>query len=96
MQSYYSVYGTRIHLLIDDEFAANYNRAQDAFAKAQKMFKISTGRNWTGEMMRIDWTVAEELAFNNFANLMNTMIKMSGGTLDLRDEDMPSNHLEKL
>ena len=96
MQSYYSVYGTRIHLLIDDEFAANYNRAQDAFAEAQKNYMILRQKAWNGEELWINWTDAEQNAFNEFAKLMNTMIKMNGGSLDIKQEDMTSNHLEKL
>lgn len=97
MQSYYSVYGTNITLLMDDTFAANYNRAQDAFVEAQKKHKERTGQNWTGrENLWIDWTDAEQKAFNEFADFMNSMIKMAGGSLDLKQEDMPSTHLEKL
>lgn len=96
MQSYYSVYGTPIHLLMDDEFAANYNRAQDAFAEAQKKHKNTTGRNWRGENLWIDWTDAEQKAFNEFADLLNLLIKMNGGALDLKEEDLHSTHLEKL
>lgn len=96
MQSYYSVYGTRLHLLLEDEFAANYNRAQDAFAEAQKAHKDTTGQNWQGEQMWIYWTDAEQNAFNKFADLLNLLIEVNGGSLELKEEDLTSMHLIKL
>jgi len=97
MQSYYSVYGTRIHLLLDDKFAALYNRAQDAWTDAQETYKHATGKNWTGDQaLYINWTDAEQKAFNDFADLMNLMIKLNGGSLDIREEDIVKPHLIKL
>lgn len=95
-QSIYSVYGTAVHLLLDDKFALHYNRAQDAYASAQELCEFSTGKAWTGETLYINWSDVEQKAFNDFAELMNLMIKINGGSLDLREEDLHSNHLEKL
>ena len=96
MQSLYSVYWTNITLLLDDEFAANYNDAQDAFAKAQLVYKTTTGDNWNGEVLYIEWTDAQQKAFNQFAEFMNLYIKMNGGSLDLNTDQLSSSHLEKL
>ena len=96
-QSVYSVYGSPIHLILDDDFASAYNRSQDAFVQAQKDHLARTGSAWTGlEQMWIHWTDEERDAFNNFAELMNSLIKLNGGGLDLPEEQMPSMHLIKL
>jgi hypothetical protein len=96
MQSYYSVYGTPLHLIFEDEFAANYNRAQDAFTEATKRFKEATGYDWKGQDLIIDWTDEEQKAFNEFADLLNLLVKINGGSLDMTVDDMTSNKLEKL
>lgn len=97
MQSLYSVYGTKLHLILDDEFATNYNRAQDAFSTAQSMYQETTGQQWTGaEMITIDWTNEERSAFNGFADLINKLIELNGGAIDIREEDMQSGYLVKL
>lgn len=95
-QSYYSVYGTRIHLLIDDEFAKNYNVAVDAFNAAQKTFKATTGNNWNGEPLWVDWTDEAHAAYNEFADFMNHMIKMNGGSLDIGEDDLTDGYLTKV
>ena len=97
MQSTYSVYGSPIHLILDDEFAQNYNNAQKAFFEAQLRFKSANDRPWTGqEALDLRWTEKEREAFNGFADLMNTMIKLNGGSLALKAEDMTSDYLVKL
>ena len=97
MQSLYSVYGTKIHLLLEDEFAANYNRAQDALIEAQKQFLTTTGQQWTGlEEIYVEWSKEERSAFNDFADLMNKLIELNGGSIDIREEDMQSDYLVKL
>lgn len=97
MQSLYSVYGTKLHFILDDEFATNYNRAQDALFVAQRMYQETTGQQWTGvEQIVVDWTNEEMSAFNKFAELMNKLIEVNGGSLDMREEDMLSDYLVKL
>lgn len=96
-QSVYSVYGSPIHLILDDDFVSAYNRAQDAFVQAQKDHLTRTGSPWTGlEQMLIHWTDEEQAAFNNFAGVMNSIIELNGGGIDLTEEQMPSLHLVKL
>lgn len=96
MQSIYSVYGTRIHLMLDDEFAKNYNRAIECLNAAQKTYKDVTGKNWNGETLYVDWTDEMHAAHNDFADLMNLMIKLNGGSLDIKEEDLTSPYLEKV
>lgn len=96
-QSIYSVYGSRIHLLLDDEFASNWNKARLAFFEAQKKHLARTGTQWTGnEKLEMDLKPEELKAFNDFAELMNLMIKLNGGSLDLAVEDMTDDYLVKV
>ena len=96
-QSIYSVYGSRIHLLLEDEFASNWNKAQAAFFKAQKDHLARTGTQWTGnEHLAIDLKPEELKAFNDFAELMNLMIKLNGGTLNITEEEMTDDYLIKV
>jgi len=95
-QSYYSVYGTPLHLLLDDEFAANYNAAQRAFFEAQVKFNETSKTTWAGEPLNINWTEEHRRVYNQFAELMNSMIDMAGGALELGEEEMTSDFLVKL
>lgn len=96
MQSIYSVYGTAIHLLLDDEFATNYNNAMKAFFDAQFEYMERTHQEWKGGPLTINWTPEEQKAYKDFANLMNSMIEMNGGSLNLTQDDMTSDYLVKL
>lgn len=95
-QSIYSVYGTRIHLMLDDEFAKNYNVAVDAFNEAQKNYMIRHQSAWNGEPLWVDWTDEAHAAYNDFADLMNHMIKLNGGALDIKEEDLVNGYLTKV
>jgi hypothetical protein len=96
MQSAYSYNGTRIHLVIDDDVAAAYNRAQDAFFEAQKLHKQLTGSDWTPtDMLRINWTDEEQKAWNGVAAVINAMCALNGDGIDVADE-MTSDYLVKL
>lgn len=96
MQSAYSYNGTRIHLVVDDDVAAAYNRAQDAFFKAQKDHQTRTGSEWNyTELLLIDWTEEEQNAWNNMAAVINAMVALNGDGIDVADE-MTSDYLVKL
>ena len=97
MQSSYSWMGTRIHLVLDDDFAANFNRAQDAFFEAQRHHKTVFGTPWepTAPLM-IDWTTKEQLAWNKLAELINLLIEMNGGTLNIQESEITSDYLVKV
>lgn len=97
VQSTYAVYGSHLHLILSDEFAENYNAAQRAFFEAQKLHKARTGSEWTGhETIEINWTTEMRDAFNKFAELMNLMIEINGGSLALMEDDMTSDYLVKV
>jgi len=95
-QSAYSYNGTRIHLVIDDDVAAAYNRAQDAFFEAQRHFKSVHGSDWTYEHpLEINWTKEEARAWNNLAAVINALVTLNEGGIDVADE-MTSDYLVKL
>lgn len=73
MPSVYSVYGSKLHLLLPDDFAAAVNRAQNAL--------IRSVENQQG--LIVQWTTTERNAWNEYAELMNQLIKINGDKLDL-------------
>ena len=80
-QSAYSWCGTRLHFVLEDDFADAHNRAQDAFHKAQIDFKDIIGRPWwPGERIEMDWTDEEMNAFNKVADVINLLIEINGGS----------------
>lgn len=96
-QSAYSWMGTRIHFVLKDEVADAYNRAQDAFVEAQKHYKETTGRDWTGmEALWMNWTIDEQTAWNRIAGIINDLVELNGGALDIPEEEMTSSYLVKL
>lgn len=97
MQSVYSWMGTDIHLVLEDDFANDYNRAQEAFFSAQIVHKTATGSVWNGRgPLQITWTKKEELAFDKVGKLINLLIDMNGGSLNITEEQCTSDFLVKL
>lgn len=99
MQSAYSMYGSRIHLVLRDEVADAYNRALDAFLKAQDDHKERTGVQWNPKIdptIVIDWTEEEQAAFNGMARIINVIVEVNGEGLDIPEEEITSDYLVKL
>ena len=97
MQSAYSWMGTRIHLVLEEEIADAYNRAQDAWYKAQDDHKIRTGARWDPhtEPLLINWTDAEKKAYDDIGRIINLLAKVNGG-LDIPEEEITDDYLVKL
>lgn len=96
-QHIYSVYGSDIHLMIEESVADAHNRAMDEFFNAQDAFKETHGRPWQPEEpLNILWSDEEQSAYNSIAELINKLIAINGGSLELTEEQMPSNYLIKL
>lgn len=96
-QSTYSWMGSPLHLVFEDDIANAYNRAQDAFKEAQREYKARTGSEWTGhEPILMNWTPEEQSAWNNVAALVNLLIEINGGSLDIKEEDCTSDYLVKV
>jgi len=89
--------GTRLHLVIDDDVATAYNQAQDAFFEAQKHHKKTTGQDWTGrEPLSIDWTPEQQRVWNAMADVINKLVELNGGGIDIPQEECTSDYLVKL
>lgn len=88
MPSVYSVYGTQLHLILPDEFADAINRVTDAFAIAEQV----------GNKIQLTCEKNDMVSWNKFANLMNDLTEINGGTLDLLvgTAEFPSIYLVKL
>jgi hypothetical protein len=98
-QSYYSWCGTRVHLILDDEVATAYNKVQDAFKDAQLKFKAEYGTPWdpTTQPLYMENVTDEELEHRDkVAKLINLLIEVNGGGLDITEEELTSEYLVKL
>lgn len=96
-QSTYSWCGSQLHLVLDDEFADNYNKAVTAFLTAQIVHQTKTGSPWTvSDPLDLIWTEDQRHAYNKFADLINLLIEINGGTLAITEEQMSTDLLVKL
>jgi len=96
-QSTYAWMGSQLHLVLEDELAAAYNRAQDAWLQAQKNHLERTGSRWEpSEPIWIDWTETESSAWDKIAKLVNLLIEINGGSLAIMQEDCTSDYLVKV
>lgn len=93
MQSTYSFYGSQLHLILEDEVAERYNRVSEALANvdAKAIQANPDNQFW---LSGIDG--ADMAAWNAIAELINKLIEINGGSLDIPEEEMPYNHLVKL
>ena len=93
MQSTYSFYGSQLHLILEDEVAERYNRVSEALANVDAKAIQANPDNpfW---LSGID--DADMAAWNAIAELINKLIEINGGSLDIPEEEMPYNHLVKL
>lgn len=94
MQSVYAVYGSKLHLIFEDEFADKANRAQRAFLAAQVAHRERTGSGWNPRedpTLLINVDSEDMAAWNGLADLINQLIELNGGGLDLPEEDMTSD-----
>ena len=98
MQSYYSLYGSRIVLLLEDEVAEAYNRAVDSFYEAQNQHRKVTGIKWNSdtEPLLVAYKKRDVDAHDKIGALVQLMSKINGGGLALTEEDTPSDYLIKL
>ncbi|MET0786025.1 MAG: hypothetical protein ABWY25_04915 [Paenisporosarcina sp.] len=98
MQFAYSWMGTRIHLVLEEEVADAYNRAQDAWYAAQRDHREYHEREWNPrtEPIVIDWSDAERNAFNDVGHIINLLSKLNGGGFDIPEEEITSDYLVKL
>lgn len=93
MQSTYSFYGSQLHLILEDEVVERYNRVAIAFANvdAKAVQANPTNYIWLEGIQDGDME-----AWNAIADLINKLIEINGGSLDIPEEEMPYNCLVKL
>lgn len=93
----YSWMGSPLHLVLEEDLANAYNRAQEAFSEAQRRYKFRNGTEWTGlEPLLMNWTPEEQKAWNDIAGLINLLIEINGGGLDIPEEQCTTDFFVKL
>lgn len=97
MQHAYSWYGSRIHLVLEDDLAAAYNRRSDQFRQAQIDHKVRTGSEWNGrDPLRMVNDDEAHDAWNKIASIINLLAEVNGGGIDVPEEECTSDYLVKL
>lgn len=87
MQYTYSLYGSPLHLVLEEKVAEGYNRVHLGFIEAQKKFKQDYGIQWTPELpIEIDASPEDFKAYDDIAKLLNLLIEINGGSLDISEE----------
>jgi len=97
MQSYYSFYGSPLHLILEDEIADGYNRAAKAFYEAQEAHLERTGTRWDhSEPLLMHTTDKDQAAFDAVGSIINVLAEVNGGGLDIPEEEITEDYLIKL
>jgi hypothetical protein len=98
MQSAYSWCGSRLHLVLEDEVADAYNRFQDAFFEAQKKHRETHGAQWdpVNEPLLIDYEDRDKEIWDKIGSIINLLVEVNGGGLNIPEEEMTSDYLVKL
>jgi hypothetical protein len=97
-QSVYSYLGSPLHLILEDEIAEGFNRFHDAFIQAQKTHFETHGRKWdpVTEPIFMVFTEEDQEAYDKVAQLINLLSEINGGGISISEEQITSDHLEKL
>lgn len=97
MQHTYSLWGSPLHLVLEEEVAGGYNKVADEFSEGQRRFKEKYGVNWTPDD-RLEMNVTQEdlKHYHALVDLINQLIEINGGGLDIPEEVCIHNGLVKL
>jgi hypothetical protein len=96
-QSLYSVFGSPLQIILDDGIAERYNRFINEFLDAQVRYEQKHGKLWGPDKpLPMITNKRDHGAYDIVAKLMNYMIGINGGNLDLPEEQCTSDFLEKL
>lgn len=97
MQHTYSLYGSPLHLILEEKVADGYNRVHLGFIEAQKNFKEEYGIQWTPDLPIEIKASAEDLkAYDDIAKLLNLLIEINGGSLDISEEQCITATLDRI
>lgn len=95
MQHTYSFLGSPLHLVLEDKIAEGYNRAVDAFVEAQFEYMERTHLEWTPDQPLNMRTSKEDMeAYSNIGRIINLLVEINGGAIDITEEQCTSDHLE--
>lgn len=93
MQHAYSWCNTRIHLVLEDDIAATYNRAFDKYLKAKKEFPNA---EISGDILTFDFTEEEMDAWSGIRKIINDIIELNHGRIDIQGLEMSSNYMTRV
>jgi hypothetical protein len=97
MQHTYSYHGSSLHLVLEDKIAEGYNRITDAFLAAQKLFKEEYGVNWTPDIpLEMVFEQEDMDSYNKVGRIINLLVEINGGGIDITEEQMTSDHLVRV
>lgn len=98
MQSYYSYYGSRLHLILEDEIADGFNRFLKSFYQAQSRHNEVHGQRWDpdNEALSIRTNDKDKAAYDAVGEVIKLLVKINGGGLDIPEEELTSDYLVKL
>ena len=97
MQNYYSYLGSPLHLLREDDIAEGYNRFTDAFIAGQILFEKENGRKWSpSEPIWMNLQPGDQEGYDKVGRIINLLVEINGGGLNIPEEDCTEDHLIKL
>ena len=97
MQHNYSYLGSPLTLFLEEKVAEGYNRFTDAFIAAQKLFKEEYGIDWTPELPLEPKCSSEDIeAYNAVGDLINLLVKINGGFLEIDESQLTSQYLVRV
>jgi hypothetical protein len=97
MQHTYSLYGSPLHLILEEKVADGYNRVHLGFIEAQKKFKEDYGIQWTPELpIEINASPEDLKAYDDIAKLLNLLIEINGGSLDINEDQCITATLDRV
>jgi ATP/maltotriose-dependent transcriptional regulator MalT len=97
MQHTYSFCGSPLHLVLEDEIAEGYNRFHDAFIEGQMKFMEEHRVQWTPDQpLYIITTDKDQKAYHEVGRVINLLVEINGGGLQITEEECTSDHLERV
>ncbi len=98
MQSIYAYYGSRLHLILEDELADNYNKFLKAFYQAQTRHLMKHGREWDPDNEPLSMKCKPEWkkAYDDVGRVIKLLVEINGQGLELSEEETWSDYLEKV
>lgn len=87
MQSFYSYYGSPLHLILEDEIAEACNRFVAEFIQAQVRYKEEHGVKWYPESpLWMNVSAEDSAAYDKVGKLIGQLVEMNGGGLNITEE----------